>query len=67
MNKETQIQWTELLVSRSFCPARDREGLGRGQTVDIWGEQSKNTKGMEMSEIGEGKLALKIQPCRNVL
>lgn len=51
MNTEIQIQQMELLVSRSFCPSRDPEGLGLEQTKDIWGEQSRNTKGMEMSVI----------------
>ena len=50
----------ELLVSRSFCPSRDRGGLGQEQTVDIWGGQSKNTKGKEMSGFSEGMMTLVI-------
>lgn len=49
MNKETQRQWKELLVSRSSGPAKGQEGLGQEQRVNIWGGLSRSTKGMEMS------------------
>lgn len=49
MNIETQNQHMVQLVSRSFCPSTDPEGLEQGQIVNIWEEQSRNTTGMEMS------------------
>ena len=58
-NTETQIQWMELLVSRSSYRATDRGGLMRWQIADIWGELSKNTKETERSGLSEGTLTKK--------